>query len=191
MNHQLPNTIDAILDQMYQHDEDTPAQQDESQPRRTLNVYIEVEEQDDDDSQALPPPVEGTLEKDATNNSTVPLPDAEQTAPPPAPLPTMEPHKTVPPVQATRHSSMRSRLIVLIAVLVAVLAALIGLNTSVVLSPLCAPSATVTLTTTSQQLTTTRMGLSPSTIVPHTHRPYQQERSLSVPMECRLSPMLT
>ena len=156
MNHQLPNTIDAILDQMYQHDEDeAPAQQDENQPRRTLNVYIEVEEQDEDDSQALPPPVEGTREKDATNNSTVPLPDAEQTALPPAPLPTTEPHKTVPPMQATRHSSMHPRLIVLMVALVAVLAALIGLNISVVLSPLFAPSATVTLTTTSQHLTTT------------------------------------
>jgi hypothetical protein len=154
MNHQLPNTIDAILDQMYQHDEDAPAQQGENQPRRTLNVYIEVEEQDEDDSQALPPPVEGTLEKDVTTNSTVPLPDAEQTAPP-APLPTTESHKATSYVPPMRRPSMRSRLIVLMVALVAVLATLIGLNLSVVLSPLFAPSATVTLTTTSQHLTTT------------------------------------
>jgi len=150
MNNQLPNNIDDILASIYPQDEGTPLQrQDENLPRRTINVYIDVEEEED--SQALPPTVEGTLDTD--RNSTVPLPD-EQTAPP-SPAPTTELHKAAPSVQPKRRPSMRPRLIVLIVALVAVLATLIGLNISFALLPLFVPSATVTLVTTSQHLTTT------------------------------------
>ncbi len=152
MNHQLPNNIDDILASIYHQDEDVSPQQGENQLRRTLNVFIDVEEQEDEDSQALPPTVEGTRAKDT--NSTVPLPDAEQTVPP-TPLPTTEPHEAASFVPSQRRTSMRPRLLILMVVLVAVLATLIGLNISVVLLPLFAPSATVTLTTTSQHLTTT------------------------------------
>ena len=154
MNHQLPNNLDALLNQVYGYDDALP-QQDENQPRRTFNVFIDVEEQDEEeDSQALPPTVEGTLEKDTTTNNTVPLPDEQQTTSQ-APLPTTEPHTTARPVPPMRRASMRPRLMVLMVALVAVLAVLIGLNIAVVLPSLFAPSATVTLTTTSQHLTTT------------------------------------
>jgi len=144
MNDQLPNNLDDILDHIYRQDEAMP-QQDENQPRRTINVYIDIE---GEDSQALPPTIEGTLD---THNNTIPLPD-EQTEPS---SPTTEPHQTALPVQpARRPPSMRPRLIVLLVALVAVLATLIGLNISFALSPLLAPSATITIVTTSQHLTT-------------------------------------
>jgi len=145
MNNQLSD-LDAILDHLYAHDE--PTTQDENPPRRTINVYIDVEEQD---SQALPPTVEGTLDTD--RNRTPPLPD-EQIAPP-SPAPTTEPHKAASSVQSPRRPSMHPRLIVLIVALVAVLATLIGLNIEVVLLSLFAPEATITLVTTSPHLITT------------------------------------
>lgn len=146
MNNQLSD-IDAILDHLYAHDEAIPPQ-GENQPHRTINVYIDVEEED---SQALPPTVEGTLDTD--RNRTVPLPDEQIT--PPSPGPTTEPHTATSSVQPTHHPSMHPRLIVLVVTLVAVLATLIGLTIRVALSPLLAPSTTITLVTTSQHLTTT------------------------------------
>jgi hypothetical protein len=148
MNNQLPNTLDDILAHLYQPEMIDDAREQNHGPR-TVNIYIDIEEQED--SQALPPTVEGTL--DTTDNTTTPLLDEEQTEPP-APTPTTEPHKMVPPVKPQRHASMRPRLIVLIVALVAVLATLIGLNISVVLSPVFAPSASITIVTQSQQLTT-------------------------------------
>jgi hypothetical protein len=151
MNSHLPNDIDHILDSIYRHGAALPPhQQDENRPRRTINVFIDVQEQED--SQALPPMVEGTLDTDTnTTNTTVPLPDDGEQTTPPSPTSTTEPHKAVSSVPPTHYASMRPRLIVLMVALVAVLAVLIGLN----LSFAFAPSATVTLVTTSQHLTTT------------------------------------
>jgi hypothetical protein len=150
MNHHLPNNLDDILDHIYRQGGAIPQQQDENtQPRRTLNVYIDVEEEND--SQALPPTVESTLHTQ-DSNSTAPLPDEKQTE---SPSSTTKPQQTARPVQPRRRVSMCPRLVVLMVTLVAVLTALIGLNIGVVLPSLVAPSATVTLTTTSQHITTT------------------------------------
>ena len=151
MNNQVPNSADALLASIFQPSPLDDAQQENHAPR-TLNIFIDIEEQEE--SQALPPTVEGTLDTHNTNN-TVPLSDDEQSEPP-APAPTTEPHTTAPPVQRTRRSpSMHPRLLVLMVALVAVLSALIGMDIGAVLPPLFAPSATVTVTTTSQHMTTT------------------------------------
>jgi len=107
-------------------------------------VYIDVEEEDE--SQALPPTVESTLEEQDTSTSQ---PDEAE------PLPTTEPQKATPPVQPARRLPVQPRLVVPVLTLVAMLGVLIGLNIGVVLPSLFAPSATMTLVTTSQHLTTT------------------------------------
>jgi hypothetical protein len=151
MNQQFPNTIDDILNQMYHHDESLPQHNEHPSPRRTLNVFIDVEE--DNDSQALPPTVEGTLD---TLNSNTPVPLAEiEEKHTTSSSPTTTPQQSTRPVPPPRRrASMRPRLLVLIVALVAVLATLVGLNLAFVLPSLFAPSATVTLTTTSQHMTT-------------------------------------
>jgi hypothetical protein len=152
MNNQLPTAIDAILASI-DHFTTTDDAQDGNHAPRTLNIYIDIEEQED--SQALPPTIEGTVETPHSPNTTIPLPDEEQTEPPlPPPTTTTESHKTVPPVQSKRRASMRPHLLVLVVALVAVLATLIGLNVSFVFMPLFAPSASITIVTQSQRLTT-------------------------------------
>jgi hypothetical protein len=153
MNQQFPNTIDDILNQMYHHDESLPQHNENTQPRRTLNVFIDVEEEMDNDSQALPSTVEGTLDtQDGT--STIPLAESEEKHTTPS-SPTTTPQQSARPVPPPRRrASMRPHLLVLIVALVAMLATLIGLNIAFVLPSLVAPSATVTLTTTSQHMTT-------------------------------------
>jgi len=150
MNNQLPNNLDDILAHLYQPDMTDDAREPNHAPR-TVNIYIDIEEQED--SQALPPTVEGTLDTSTTDNTTTPLPDDEQSEPP-TPTPTTEPHKTVPPVQPQRHASMQPRPIVLMVTLVAVLATLIGLNISFAVSPVFMLSASITIITQSQRLTT-------------------------------------
>jgi len=139
MNNQLPD-IDALLDHIYAQEE--PISQDENQPRRTINVYIDVEEE----AQELPPTVESSL-----NGQTIPMPQPDETETPT----TNEQSSDFLPFQSSRRLPMRrTRFVMLVLSLVAVLGLLIGGGYNFVL-PLFAPSATITLVTTSQHLTTT------------------------------------
>ncbi len=142
MNDQSQQEISDLIEQIYRADQDTTAPHNENQPRRTITVYIEVEE----DAHELPPTIESTL--DAHNVPTPPPNEAETpttNTPPSDPLP-LHPTK--------RPSTHRTRPVVRALVLVAVIGLLLGGGYSVIV-PLFAPSAAITLVTQSQRLTTT------------------------------------
>ncbi len=155
MNHQFPNNADALLASIFQPNSIDDAPQENHVPR-TVNIYIDIQE-DEEESQALPPTVEGTVETQNIDTTTIPLFDEEEQPAPPAPAaPTTASYQSLPPVPPTRRApSMYPRLMVLLVALVGVLCTLMGMYLGVaVLPPLFAPSATVTLTTTSQHVTT-------------------------------------
>jgi len=141
MNNQLSD-LDAILDHIYVQGNPNP--QDAGQPRRTITVYIDVEEED---ANALPPTVDSTLDKPATTTRA----DA-----PTEPTKTEQPTSDHLPVQPTSNRPTTRRLprLVLVLMLIASVGLVVGLGTCL-LVPLLAPSATITLVTTSPHLTTT------------------------------------
>ncbi len=134
MNEQRYDDIDAILDQIYSPNDTDTEQDDQSQPRRIINVYIDVEEQE------IATTVESTLD---TQPATVGH-DAT------------EPQHSEPlPVQPIRHPrTKQKRSLLLVIPLVALLGLAIGFTSGVIL-PVLTPSATVTLVTRALQQTTT------------------------------------
>ncbi len=135
MNEQRQQEISDLIDLIYRADHADTEPQDESQPRRIVNIYIDVEEK------GVPLTVESTLdEQDAPAT-----PDETDT-----PISTEQQSNPLP-VQPTRPPT---RPVVLILLLIAVIGLLIGGGYSVIL-PMFASSATVTLVTTSPRLMTT------------------------------------
>jgi len=142
MSNQLDQEVQDILNSMYQPETGDP--HEESQPRRTLNIYIEVEEQQEAADQ--PPTIESTLDEQepatsTTNEANTPLP-IEQTSPT---------HITEP--QRTKRQR-RTPPAVLLFLMLSLIGVLAGIGYAV-LVPSWTPSASVTLVTASRQLTTT------------------------------------
>ncbi len=134
MNEQRQQEISDLIDLIYRADHADTEPQDESQPRRIVNIYIDVEEKD------VPLTVESTLDRQ----------DAPMT-PDETDMPISTEQQSNPlPVQPTR----RTRPVVLVLLLVAVIGLLIGVGYGVVL-PMFAPSATITIVTSASQQTTT------------------------------------
>ena len=130
MNEQQEREISDLLTHIYSHS-DTERESD--QPRRTLNIYIEMDEEDEE--KETTPTVESTLDEKET------------------PLPTEQPqsiHVTEPHVTRQR----RKRPLILLVCLVSLVGILAGITYTVIL-PLFTPSATITIVTTSQPITTT------------------------------------
>lgn len=137
MNEQTQrDEISDLIERIYQADAPDTEPRDESQPRRRLNVYIEVEEEEIDST------IESTLEeKDAPTTS-----DQAET-------PSSNEQQSDPlPVQSSRTRRIRPVLFVLL--LVAAIGLLVGLGYGIIF-PIFAPEVTVTLVTQSQRLTTT------------------------------------
>jgi len=128
MNEQLDREISDLLTHIYQHS-DTEPQDD--QPRRTINVYIEVQDEQEEETT---PSVESTLDE-ATTTPT----EQSQT-------------DHVPEAHITRQRRVRP------AVLLLCIVPLIGIIAEIVYAvilPLFTPSAYITIMTQSQQITTT------------------------------------
>jgi len=130
MHEQQERELSDLLTHIYQLS-DTEPQSD--QPRRTLNIYIEMDEEDEE--QETPPTVESTLDEANT------------------PVPTEQPqsiHVTEPHVTRQR----RRRPLILLVCLISLVGILAGITYAVIL-PLFTPSATVTIVAASQHITTT------------------------------------
>jgi len=124
------NEISNLLTHIYQH-HDTESQSD--QTWRTLNIYIEVEEKDEEEE--TPPTVESTLDEEET------------------PLLTEQPQTThITEPHITRQQRIHPT--ILLVCLVPLIGILSGITYAVML-PLFTPSATVTIVATSQPITTT------------------------------------
>ncbi len=136
MNEQQEREISDLLTHIYSHSDTKP--EDESQPRRTLNIYIEVDEEDNEEEST--PTVESTLDEDET-----PLPTEQPPTEQPQPTHVTEPHIT---------RQQRRRPTILLVCLVPLIGILAGITYALVL-PLFTPSATVTIVAASQQISTT------------------------------------
>lgn len=143
MSNQVDQEIQDILTHIYQPGTDDP--HDQSQPHRTLNIYIEVEEQEKEADQ--PPTIESTLDEQPT---ATPTPDDTNT-----PVATEQPlpcNNTIEGYTTKRqHRPHPATLLLLIVPLFGILA---GIAYAVLL-PLWTPSASVTIVTASQHFTTT------------------------------------
>ncbi len=137
-NQRLPD-IDAILDHIYQHDTAEP--HDESQSRRTINIYIDAQEEVAD----RPPTIESTLDEQpatTTTNETDASIHTEQPA-----------QSHVTELSSTKRQRRTNSVLLLFLILSS-----IGIMTRIgyaVLMPLLTPSASVTIVIVSRQLTTT------------------------------------
>lgn len=141
MNHQLPNNIDDILAHIYQPT-DTDDPRDENHIPRTVNIYIDIEEEATD----LPPTIDSTVgEQQPTTPITdkVDTPVATEQQPP-------SPHQ---PEQPSRKPQRRPHPAVLLVLLVSVVGIVAGIMYAV-LVPLWTPSANITIVNQSQRITT-------------------------------------
>lgn len=139
MTSDIDEQLQAIFEAIDQAQADES--RDESHPRRTFNIYVEVEDEEMDQS----PIIESTLNEQqaATDEST------------PSPIMVEEQGK---PDQTKGYPTKRQRRPyprMLLFVLLALVGVLAGSVTDTVLLPLWTPSASITLVTTSQYLTTT------------------------------------
>ncbi len=135
MKEQREHEISDLLTHIYQHS-DTEPQSD--QPRRTLNIYIEMDEEENE--QETIPSVESTLDED-----DIPLPTEQPQTEQPQSTHVTEPHLT---------RQRRRQPTVLLLCIVPLIGILTGVTYAVIL-PLFRPSATVTIVATSQQISTT------------------------------------
>ncbi len=129
MDEQTQKEISDLMEHIYQSHHIDTEPREENQPRRVLNVYIDLQEQD------TPPTIDSTLTTPPTMN---------------------EPQQSDPlPVQPSKHSrtQQKSR-IPLLLLLVALVGLVIGLTSRLIL-PLLTPSATVTIVTAATEQTTT------------------------------------
>ncbi len=143
MSNHLDQDIQDILTNIYQPQTDDP--HGGSRPARTLNIYIDVEEQEAAAEQ--PPTIESTLDE---QSATTPTPDSTDT-----PVATEQPlsrHNITEGYSPKRqHRPHSATLLFLIVPLISILA---GIAYAVLL-PLWTPSATVTIVAASQQISTT------------------------------------
>jgi len=130
MNEQQERELSDLLTHIYSHRDTKP---ESDQPRRTLNIYIEMDEEENEDE--IPLSVESTLDE-----QEIPLP----TEPPPTT------HVTEPHITRQR----RVRPTILLVCLVPLLGILAGITYAVIL-PMITPSASVTIVTASQHITST------------------------------------
>ena len=139
MSNQLDQEIHDILTSIYQPETDDP--HDESQPHRTLNIYIDVEEEAVD----LPPTIESILDEQpvptATDEANTPI-STEQ----PLPIHVTQLYKA--------KVQRRMSLTVLLFLILSGMGSIAGIGYAVLI-PLWTPSASVTIVTASRQLTTT------------------------------------
>jgi len=136
MKEQQEREISDLFTHIYQQSDTEPHG---DQPRRTLNIYIEMDEEENE--QETIPSVESTLDEDD-------IPLEEET-----PLPTEQPqstHITEPHITRKR----RIRPTILLVCIIPLIGILAGITYAVIL-PLFTPSATITIVTTSQQMSTT------------------------------------
>ena len=143
MSNQLDQEIHNILTSIYQPETDDP--HEESQPRRTLNIYIEVEEQQEAADHS--PTIESTLDEQepaapTTDEANTPLTTKQY----PSSRYRTEGH--IPTRQQRPHPAL------LLLLIIPLLGLLAGIAYTFLL-PVWTPSASVTIVTASQQLTTT------------------------------------
>jgi len=139
MNNQLDQDLEHIFADIYDHN-DTTEPHDESLPPRTLNVYIDVEEEE---ATNLPPTVNSTVDEYPTSTVT----DEAET-----PRHTEHPTRNDATALQPRKRQRRLHLAVLLFLMLSLVGALVGYA---VLIPLWTPSANITIVTASQHLTTT------------------------------------
>ncbi len=130
MKKQQEREISDLLTHIYQHNDAEPQS---NQPRRTLNVYIEVEEEENEEETI--PSIESTLDE---ANTPPPTEQSQST------------HVTEPHLTRQRQRQPT----ILLLCLVPIVGILAGITYAVML-PLFTPSATVTIVATSQQISTT------------------------------------
>jgi len=135
MKEQRENEISDLLTHIYQHSDTEPHG---DQPRRTLNIYIEMDEEENE--QETIPTVESTLDESNTYLPTE-QPPTEQ----PQPTHVTETHIT---------RQRRRQPTILLLCIVPLIGILAGITYAVIL-PLFTPSATITIVTASQQITST------------------------------------
>ncbi len=134
MNEQTQQEISDLIEQIYQSHHDPTEQPHEDQPRRVINVYIDVEDPEQPDT------IESSI--DAQGTATAPEATKSQQSEPLPAQPRRRPH------------TQRKSFILLVLLLVALIGLLIGLTYGLIL-PLFTPSATVTIVTAAAEQTTT------------------------------------
>ena len=127
MKEQLDRELSDLVSHIYQHSDTEPHS---DQPRRTINVYIEVQEEEE-----TTPTIESTL-----NEANTPLPTEQQ--------------QTDYVTEAHITPQRRVRPAVLLLCIVPLVGILAGITYAVIL-PLFTPLATVTIVATSQHISTT------------------------------------
>ena len=147
MNQQTQQEISNLLEQIYRNNDPDTEPDNESQPHTRLNIVIEFEEEEIHPIEEERPTVESTPEEPEapTTGDQTETPSQTDEENDPFPVP---PSKTPPRTRPGRP------VILVVLSLVALIGLLIGLGYGFIL-PLFAPSATITLVTASQQLTTT------------------------------------
>ncbi len=140
MSNQLDHEIQDILTALSQPETTDP--HDESQPHRTINVYIDVEEEAAAD---LPPTIDSTLDEQPTPTATDEANMSTSTEQP------LSSH-VAQPYKAKGQRRMPPA--VLLFLILSGMGSIAGIGYAV-LVPLWTPSASVTIVTASRQLTTT------------------------------------
>jgi hypothetical protein len=144
MSDQIQQEISNLLAQIDAYNQADTEPGDESQPRRRLNVYIDLQEQEiPPTEEENRPTIESMLDERDTptprDESETPSRDEQQQSDP-------------LPVQSSKHP--RTRPVVLVLLLVACIGLLIGPGYGVIV-PLFTPSATITIVTAAVQQSTT------------------------------------
>lgn len=142
MHEQLHHEINHLLEHIYASQENIDTEEQTSkQPRRRLNVYIELEEEVE-----LPEVIESTPEQEQTDSAT--CNDMH------TPLFTQQQSGSLPESQAKNPRIPRTRRIPLLLTLFACMGMSLGIAYDI-LSPMLTPSATVNIVTTASHKTTT------------------------------------
>ena len=156
MHEQLPYEVNHLLKHIYESQENVDTEEQTStQPRRRLNVYIELEEE-----MEQPEIIESTLEQEdpATHDDIH------------SPSPPQQRDDFIPQSLVRRLRMLSTRRISLVLVLFLLASTLLGIA-HYVLSPLLTSSATVTIvTTTSHQTTTSIIHVVHGTADPKKHQ---------------------